>query len=189
MENHHAINGKTHYKWQFSIAFCMFTRWYLFQMVGFWCPKTHRAPSRCQGKLLIQSSPVYSVTENAVTWSFVQNFVSAGFGLIYCMYIYIYLIIIYIYIYIHNITLHCITLKDYITLHIYIYTHVHEKICYSPKTFRESHRRKITGISSGETLSFVGCSAERLPGSSGSLTAQQFVAWWLLCLAVRVRTF
>jgi hypothetical protein len=26
MENHHAINGKTHYKWSFSIVFCMFTR-------------------------------------------------------------------------------------------------------------------------------------------------------------------
>ena len=26
MENHHAINGKIHYKWPFSIAFCMFTR-------------------------------------------------------------------------------------------------------------------------------------------------------------------
>ena len=26
MENHHAINGKTHYKWPFSIVFCMFTR-------------------------------------------------------------------------------------------------------------------------------------------------------------------
>ena len=22
MENHHAINGKTHYKWPFSIVFC-----------------------------------------------------------------------------------------------------------------------------------------------------------------------
>ena len=36
MENHHAINGKItifngkiHYKWPFSIAFCMFTRGYL----------------------------------------------------------------------------------------------------------------------------------------------------------------
>ena len=28
MENHHFLNGKTHYKWQFSIAFCMFTRGY-----------------------------------------------------------------------------------------------------------------------------------------------------------------
>ena len=28
MENHHAINGKTHYKLPFSIAFCMFTRGY-----------------------------------------------------------------------------------------------------------------------------------------------------------------
>ena len=26
MENHHAIHGKTHYKWPCSIAFCMFTR-------------------------------------------------------------------------------------------------------------------------------------------------------------------
>ena len=26
MENHHAINGKIHYKWPFSIVFCMFTR-------------------------------------------------------------------------------------------------------------------------------------------------------------------
>ena len=45
---------------------------------------------------------------------------------------------------------------------------------------------KITAVlSSGETLSFVGCSAERLPDSSGSLTAQQFVAWWLLMVTVR----
>ena len=28
MENHHAINGKIHYKWPFSIAFCMLTRGY-----------------------------------------------------------------------------------------------------------------------------------------------------------------
>jgi len=26
MENHHAFNGKIHFKWSFSIAFCRFTR-------------------------------------------------------------------------------------------------------------------------------------------------------------------
>ena len=53
----------------------------------------HRDYPRCQGKLLIQSSPVYSVTENAVTWSFV----SAGFR--YILYVYIYYILYIIYIY------------------------------------------------------------------------------------------
>ena len=35
MENHHAINGKIHYKWPFSIAFCMFTKGYLWQKYGY----------------------------------------------------------------------------------------------------------------------------------------------------------
>ena len=33
MENHHAINGKTHYKWPFSIAMLNYQRLYIYMII------------------------------------------------------------------------------------------------------------------------------------------------------------
>ena len=44
MENHHAINGKIHYKWPFSIAFCRFTRGYQFPNVMISHKRRHQEP-------------------------------------------------------------------------------------------------------------------------------------------------